>query len=260
MQTLHIFIIIIIICIYLIYNNYFPSIQDDKLSDYVEKFEIIKIPNIKYKPLQEFYHTTIFPHLNLINSSIIKEELANYIKNNNNWTEWPEYDLWKNNKKDNYNLQTSWTVIPLVAFTKPCEKNIKLFPNTMNQLKQIPNVITAGFSKLGPGTKLSFHKGWAKLSNNVLRCHLGLRVEKNKCKILVTKENNYPNLTNIKAMYQQENKWIIFDDSLYHSATNDSDQDRIVLILDIVRPPHVNLGTSDIAYSEELDNFMNEFI
>jgi aspartyl/asparaginyl beta-hydroxylase (cupin superfamily) len=130
----------------------------------------------------------------------------------------------------------------------------------MNQIKQIPSVITAGFSKLGPGTKLSYHKGWAKLSNNVLRCHLGLKVPKNKCKILVTKENDYPNLTNIKAMYQKENKWIIFDDSLYHSASNDSDTDRIVMILDIIRPPHINLGTSNITFSEELDNFMNVFI
>ncbi len=225
----------------------------------IENFVLIKKPDLEYKPQQEFYDNTIFPELDLINTSIIKEELNNYINKNNNWTEWPEYDLWKNNNSNNSN-NFSWTVVPLIAFGKPCEKNINLFPNTIKQIEQIPSVITAGFSKLGPGTKLSYHKGWAKLSNNVLRCHLGLKVPKNKCKILVTKENDYPSLTNIKAMYQKENKWIIFDDSLYHSASNDSDTDRIVMILDIIRPLHINLGTSNITFSEELDNFMNVFI
>jgi beta-hydroxylase len=255
MHTL-IIIIIIIICLLTIYFFYTCK-RDDKLNILSEKFDLIQNPNLIYSPQQEFYDKTIFPELNLINNKIIKEELNNYINKNNTWTEWPEYELWKNN---NHNNQYSWTVIPLIAFGKPCVKNINMFPQTMNQIKQIPNVITAGFSKLGPGTKLSYHKGWAKLSNNVLRCHLGLVVPKKKCKILVTKDNNYPNLTNIKAMYQKENKWIIFDDSLFHSASNDSNQDRIVLILDIIRPPHIKLGTSDITYSEELDNFMNEFI
>ena len=233
----------------------------------IDNFQIITNPNINIQFQQEFYDKSIFPELDLINNSIIKKELIQYIHTINNWTEWPEHELWKNNNTNlnsnsnsNTNSNISWTIIPLIAFGKLCEKNAKLFPNTLNQLKKIPNLITAGFSKLGPGTKLSYHKGWAKLSNNVLRCHLGLIVPENKCMIMVTRNNNYSNLSNIKAMYQQENKWIIFDDSLYHSASNNSESYRIVLILDIKRPTNIMTGTSNIEYSEELDNFMNEFI
>ena len=77
-----------------------------------EEFEIIKKTNLDYKPKQEFYNNDIFPELDLINNSIIKEELNNYMKNINNWTEWPEYDLWKNNDSN----KSSWTVVPLIAF------------------------------------------------------------------------------------------------------------------------------------------------
>ncbi len=220
-----------------------------------ENFQIIKKPDLNIKPKQEFYDKSIFPELDLLNLSVIKEELIKYMNDSNKWTEWPEYELWKES-----NPNSSWKVIPIIAFGKPSDKNISIFTKTVNELKKIPNLVTAGFSKLGPGTKLSYHKGWAKLSNNVLRCHLGLIVPKNKCKIMVTQDNNYPDLTNIKTMIQKKNKWIIFDDSLYHSASNDSESDRIVMILDIKRPVQVAPGTSNIYYSEELDNFMNEFI
>ena len=251
----NIFILIIaLLCTYYIFT-YINNKEHKQCNKSTENFQIIKNPDLNIKPKQEFYDKSIFPELDLINSSIIKQELLEYMNDSNKWTEWPEYELWKES-----NPNSSWKVIPIIAFGKPSEKNISIFTKTVNELKKIPNLVTAGFSKLGTGTTLSFHKGWAKLSNNVLRCHLGLIVPKNKCKIMVTQDNNYPDLTNIKAMYQKENKWIIFDDSLYHSASNDSESDRIVLILDIKRPENIALGTSDIGYSEELDNFMNEFI
>ena len=197
---------------------------------------------------QTFYDVSIYPELKNIDSSIIKNELIDYIqKSNNNWIEWPEYDLWKNKNK------TSWKIIPLMAFGKWSESNTKNFPKTTLQLKNIKGLVTAGFSKLGPNTTLKLHKGWGDLSNNVLRCHLGLIVPKSKCKIFVIGSNN-------DMMYQKEGKWIIFDDSLYHSASNEDDSnDRIILLLDIYRPINILKGESDIKNSTELNNFINEF-
>ena len=106
-KLINIFILIIIICIYLIYKNYSSNVQDDKLTEYKEEFEIIKKTNLDYKPKQEFYNNDIFPELDLINNSIIKEELNNYMKNINNWTEWPEYDLWKNNDSNKSNKSSN---------------------------------------------------------------------------------------------------------------------------------------------------------
>ena len=50
----------------------------------------------------------------------------------------------------------------------------KACPQTYDLLRQIPNIRTALFSRLGPQTTLSNHRGWADLSNHVLRIHLPL--------------------------------------------------------------------------------------
>lgn len=222
-------------------------IQFDKKELIFKKFDKANDLMLKY---QTFYDVSIYPELKNIDSSIIKNELIDYIqKSNNNWIEWPEYDLWKNKNKN----KTSWKIIPLMAFGKWSGPYTKKFPKTTSQLKNIKGLVTAGFSKLGPNTTLKLHKGWGDLSNNVLRCHLGLIVPKSKCKIFVIGSNN-------DMMYQKEGKWIIFDDSLYHSASNEDDSnDRIILLLDIYRPTNILKGESDIKNSSELNNFINEF-
>lgn len=213
------------------------------------KFNTIDNPSKVIIKNQTFYDTTIFPNLSNINYNIVKNEFSDYLnKSNNNWIDWPEYNLWKNE-----NSNSSWKVIPLMSFGKWSEKYTKLFPKTAEQLRTIKGLVTAGFSKLGPKTKLTLHKGWGNLSNNVLRCHLGLSVPDNKCKVYVLGISN-------DVMIQKEGKWIIFDDSLYHSASNDDDiKDRIILLLDIERPEHIEKGVSDIENSYELNNFVAEF-
>jgi hypothetical protein len=212
-------------------------------------FNTVENPNKNITKNQPFYDPSVFPQLSNINNDIIKEELLNYLQNSNNtWIDWPEYDLWKNDDK-----KSSWKVMPLMSFSKWSDKNTKIFPNTTKQLKNIDGLVSAGFSKLGPNTTLTLHKGWGNLSNNVLRCHLGLIVPANKCKVFVM------GITN-DEMIQKENKWIVFDDSLYHSASNDdNEKERIILLLDIKRPSHIPKGESDIDNSPELNNFVDEF-
>lgn len=57
--------------------------------------------------------------------------------------------------------------------------NIRICVENMKAavLKKVgPTLRTALFSKLGPGARISSHRGWADLANHVLRCHLGLVV------------------------------------------------------------------------------------
>lgn len=199
-------------------------------------------------PIRKFYDNDIFPILNTIDYSIIKKEfIENELSNNSSlWQEWPETYLWKSSNN------ASWKVIPLMAFSKWSESNIKKYNKTYKELSKIKGLITAGFSKLGPDTSLEFHKGWAPLSNNVLRCHLGIRVPDGRCRIIV-KDGD------IEYRYQKGDQWLIFDDSLEHSADNNSTEDRVVLILDIERPPHIKKGTSNVEFSPELESFLNEF-
>jgi len=263
---LSVILFVLILIIFFIFTVIIPNLGNFKNNevnenlkanlDLVEQFEnkelnftTIENPNKEITELQTFYDTSIFPDLENINYNVIKNEFLNYLNNSNdNWVEWPEYDLWKKNE-----TESSWKIIPLMAFGKWSEKNTKLFPMTTKQLKKVNGLISAGFSKLGPETILKLHKGWADLSNNVLRCHLGLVVPKNKCKVFVLGNSN-------DEMIQKEGKWIIFDDSLYHSASNeDKEKERIILLVDINRPEFISKGISDINNSDELNNFITEF-
>jgi len=269
-QKIFVLFFILIILIFIVctitlsrLKNYEPfleqkNIQEENLKKNLELVEQFNKKQIKFNELdkannpmlkyQTFYDMSIYPELKNIDHSIIKNELINYMQqSNNNWVEWPEYDLWKNKN------ESSWKIIPLMAFGKWSDKNTKIFPKTTSQLKNINGLVSAGFSKLGPSTTLKLHKGWGNLSNNVLRCHLGLIVPKLKCKVFVVGLNN-------DMMYQKEDKWIIFDDSLYHSASNEDElNDRIILLLDIKRPDNIFKGESDIKNSLELNNFIDEF-
>ena len=57
------------------------------------------------------------------------------------------------------------------------ERECSRLPLATRLLRAIPGVRTALFSRLGPGTRLAPHRGWASLANHVLRCHLVRAVE-----------------------------------------------------------------------------------
>jgi aspartyl/asparaginyl beta-hydroxylase (cupin superfamily) len=189
---------------------------------------------------QNFYEQSReYPQLNAITlqATTIRDELQAYAKTD--WIEWPEKEL-VNNKSNN-----DWKVIPLMAFGKWSAKHCLAFPQTVTILKQIRGLRSAGFSKLGPGTILRPHQGWEHLSNKVLRCHYGINVPEN-CGIWCNGESRD----------QHQDEWLVFDDSKMHSAWNRSTRDRIVLILDLDRPRDVARGTSTVATSEELNQFV----
>ena len=116
-------------------------------------------------------------------------------------------------------------------------------------LKSIPNLKTAIFSRLGPHTTLKKHKGWAGLSNHVLRCHMGIEVPIGKSGISV--EDSF--------RYVRKAKWVVFDDSKDHSGINETDEYRTVLLLDIDRPWWVKNGQSDIPDTPEMKKFIEKF-
>lgn len=197
-----------------------------------------------------YYETNkYYPELSIFETD---EPLLNLIEESQsvvNWIPWPERYLWdKPNARtdDKPNTQT-WTVFPFYGYGKWSERNCSLCPKTAAMLKQIPNLRTAGFSKLAPNTVLSQHKGWAKLANHVLRSHL-LLTDNNIGSCYLT--------VNGKNLNHKYGKWVTFDDSLTHYATNNDIQDRIVLLIDIERPKDIPLGFSNIQESSELETFI----
>lgn len=63
----------------------------------------------------------------------------------------------------------------------------------------------------------------------------------------------------VQVQHHAEGEIIVFDDSKLHKAFNESSGERLVLIVDILRPPGIPLGTADGDHTPELDGFINAF-
>jgi hypothetical protein len=64
-----------------------------------------------------------------------------------------------------------------------------------------------------------------------------------------------------QPQFHQQGEFIVFDDSKLHRAFNLSpDEDRVVLIFDILRPKHLPVGRATGGHTDELDLFLAEYI
>lgn len=118
-----------------------------------------------------------------------------------------------------------WKTFFLYGYGYKSEKNCARCPETTRILEQIPGMMTAFFSILAPGKHIPDHEG---PYNGVLRCHLGLKIPepKTQCRIRVQDE----------IRHWEEGKAMIFDDTYNHEVWNDTQGERVVLFLDIIRP------------------------
>ena len=118
-----------------------------------------------------------------------------------------------------------WKTFFLYGYGVKMAQNCDYCPQTTRLIEQIPGLKTAFFSILLPGKHIPEHRGPYK---GVLRCHLALKVPQNKeqCGIKVDEQ----------VRHWEAGKTLIFDDSYPHEAWNQTDEVRVVLFLDIVRP------------------------
>lgn len=200
-----------------------------------------------------------FPDLNKI-YRVIDEVKIEYQQNKKNpdmnkWTDWPEKEL--------YDANSDWKIIPFKAFDVTVEENCKAYPYLWQFINSVPNVKVAILSKLGPGMKLTPHRGWGNHSNNVLRCHFGLEIPiENKCYISVADQTEKDGKVEVgpeEIQYHSQDRWMVFDDSKRHYAENPADKNRVVLIMDIDRPNHIAKGVSTEEDTPELLEIVNRF-
>jgi len=197
-----------------------------------------------------FFKPDIFPELESIHDmrDDIMVEVDEVLKNPQNLENWPEKDLYE---------EGEWKIFPFYAFDTWVEDNCRKMPTLTKFIKSIPNLRIALLSKLSPGIKLKPHRGWKDHSNNVLRCHYGLIVP-DGCYIAVdTSHETDP--SKINKQYHKNDEWLVFDDSETHFAENTSDEERLVLIVDIERPSHIPKGTSTLGDTKELTNIVDYY-
>jgi ornithine lipid ester-linked acyl 2-hydroxylase len=118
-----------------------------------------------------------------------------------------------------------WKTFFFYGYGVKMKRNCDYCPKTTQIIEQIPELKTAFFSILMPGKHIPEHRGPYK---GVLRCHLSLKVPqaKEQCGIRVAQE----------IRHWESGKCLVFDDSYPHEAWNKTDEIRVVLFLDIVRP------------------------
>ena len=135
------------------------------------------------------------------------------------------------------NADNQWKVFVLLGWGHACKASERMCPETARILREIPGVRSALFSILDAGAHIPDHRGHLK---GLLRGHLAMRVPKEREKCFLRVDGN--------ICHWEEGKLLIFDDSYRHEVQNNTDEERIILLLHFDRPMN------------RLGRFMNAFL
>ncbi len=118
-----------------------------------------------------------------------------------------------------------WKTFFLYGYGFEAKLGVEMCPRTAELMRQIPGMKTAMISILSPRKHILDHRGPYK---GVLRYHLGLIVPRDAeaCRIRVGED----------VRHWEEGKSLLFDDTFNHEVWNDTDETRVVLFVDVMRP------------------------
>jgi aspartyl/asparaginyl beta-hydroxylase (cupin superfamily) len=121
-----------------------------------------------------------------------------------------------------------WKTFGMMFWTIKKESHVQKCPKTWALLKDVPNICAISFNLLEPNTTIKPHHGD---TNAIIRCHMGLEVPASapRCAFRVGTE----------TVSWNEGKFLMFCDAYEHTAWNNSDRRRYILVVDIMRPEYV---------------------
>ena len=160
-----------------------------------------------------------------------------------------------------------WRTFNLLMFGHPVPGNADKCPRTLQLLQSVPGIQSALFSVVKPGAYIPPHRDPAK---GVIRYHLALRVPQpvvatngvpgqppeRRCYIEVDCDHG-PGCPadDYRHRYRwEEGQSVLFDDVHSHWVQNDTDEVRVILFVDVLRP----LSGSARAL-QGLANFANRY-
>jgi len=119
---------------------------------------------------------------------------------------------------------TDWETIPLITWSVKWVHFLDKFPVINTLTKKIPGLVSVSINKLSAGATIKPHFGE---TNTTIRSHLGIIVPAGlpECGLSVDG----------RAIEWKEGTLIGFCDGYLHEAWNNTEQDRYILLLDIVR-------------------------
>ncbi|MCW3082754.1 MAG: hypothetical protein JWP12_120 [Bacteroidetes bacterium] len=138
--------------------------------------------------------------------------------------------------KSFYAGQQKWKSFGLYAWGMSLsEERCKKCKKTIEILKKLPGLVTIMVGVMEPHSKINGHRGD---TDAIYRCHLPLVVPGTLPEIGFQVEEEKKSWVNGKLM--------VFNDAQFHQAWNDTDQRRVVLIFDVIKPEYRN-RTMDIC-------------
>lgn len=122
----------------------------------------------------------------------------------------------------------SWKTIAFGAWGVWFGQNCRKVPKTIALLQKIPGCVSASFNLLDPHSSIKPHNGD---TNAIVRCHLGLHIPAGLPQVGFRVGN--------EERAWENGKLLIFCDAHRHTAWNESDQKRYILLFDVVRPEYI---------------------
>jgi ornithine lipid ester-linked acyl 2-hydroxylase len=172
---------------------------------------------------ETFFDLALFPWVEHVerNWSLIREEVERLLEDQQDLPNFQDIS------KDQIEITDDdrWKTVFLYGYGFKADLGVELCPRTAAVMRQIPGMKTAMISILAPRKHILDHRGPYK---GVLRYHLGLIVPEDapSCRIRVGQD----------VRHWEEGKSLVFDDTFNHEVWNDTDETRVVLFVDVLRP------------------------
>lgn len=149
----------------------------------------------------------------------IKNELLEYLK---------EHKLESYFNGSMVEKKNTWKTVSIKTWSINLYSNQNKFPQTTKIINSHSQIVSASFNLLQANSKIKPHNGD---TNAIFRCHLGLIIPKetSQCGFSVSGETKQ----------WEEGKMLIFVDAMHHEAYNNSNEDRIIFLFDVIREEYI---------------------
>lgn len=179
---------------------------------------------IRFSPIGDsnFYDPARFPWTATLetNWTAIRRELDDLMRQSDRLPNFQDIS----EDQSEFTTDDKWKTYFFYCFGFKSDRNCARCPETAKLLESVPGMRTAFFSILAANKHLPRHRGIYK---GLIRYHLGLIVpEPEKARMQVGDG----------TIHWEEGKSVVFDDTYFHEVWNDSDQARVVLLMDVIRP------------------------
>jgi len=155
------------------------------------------------------------------NWSVIRDEAQNLLRNRMSVPSVRE--LSSDHKK--IAIDEKWRSFFFWGYGLRAETNCARCPETARMLEQIPGLVSALYSITLAGAHIPRHTGPTKA---ILTAHMGLIIP-------IKRENCHMQMGDHNIIWE-EGHITIFDDMFPHEVWNDTDEDRVILMLHLKRP------------------------